>query len=79
MSSKTNGCGIEQRTQAMTALMVLVMFILLIQLWLITIALEEHLAAQTHFAWPTFGASLFCLAINLGLLKYLYGIDRKES
>jgi hypothetical protein len=76
--SKHSQAGVEQQTQSITALMVIVMFLLLIQLWLVTIALEEYLAAQTHLAWPTFGASLFCLAINVGLLRYLYAIDRKE-
>ena len=60
-------------------LMILVMVILLIQLWLVTIALEEYLAAHTALAIPTFAASGFCFLINLWLLKYLYDIDRNED
>ncbi len=70
---------IEQRSQGITTLMALVMVILLIQLWLLTVALEAHLAAHESLAVPTFLASGFCFIVNLGLLKYLYDIDRKSE
>ena len=70
---------LEQRSQAVATLMVLVMMILLIQLWLITIALEEFLAAHTALAIPTFAASGVCFLINLWLLKYLYDIDHEAK
>jgi uncharacterized membrane protein (DUF485 family) len=67
---------LEQRTQGVMTLMVLMLAVLLIQLWLLTIALEEFMAAHTALALPTFGASGFCLLLNLWLLKYLYDLDR---
>ena len=69
----------EQRTQAISLLMVGVLILLLIQLWLITIALEEFLAARTGLAIPTFLASGACFLLNLGMLKYLNDLDKKED
>ncbi|MDQ2687851.1 MAG: hypothetical protein M3Y28_08300 [Armatimonadota bacterium] len=69
----------DQRSQIMSMLMVLVLVILLIQLWLLTIALEEYLAAHLSLALPTFLASCFCFALNLWLLKYVYDVDKKED
>ena len=77
-----NGSGLVElarRSQAIVTLMVMVLIILLIQLWLITIAMEEYFAARTALALPTFLASGGCFALNLWLLKYLYDIDRDKS
>ena len=70
---------LEQRTQSVTTLTILVLVVLLIQLWLLTIALEEYMAARTELALPTFGASCLCFLLNLWLLKYLYDVDRNRK
>lgn len=70
---------LEQLTQNITTLMILVMFTLFIQLWLLNVALEEYMAAQNSLAIPTFLASGFCFLVNLALLKYLYDIENKEN
>ncbi len=67
----------DRRSQAIVTLMVMVLVIFLIQLWLITIALEDFLAAQFRLAVPTFLASGGCFLVNLWLLKYLYDVDRQ--
>jgi hypothetical protein len=70
---------IEQKSQSVLPLLLGVLLLLLIQLWLVTIALESYLAANTTLAVPTFAASVFCFLLNLWLLKALYGIDRREE
>lgn len=70
---------LEQKSQGVLTLMGLVLVILLIQLWLITIALESYLAADTKLAVPTFLASGFCFLVNLWLLKYLYDMDQRDE
>ena len=70
---------LEQRIQGVQTLMVMVMVIFLIQLWLLTIALEEYMAARSGLATPTFLASVFCFLLNLWLLRYLYALDKKED
>jgi hypothetical protein len=70
---------LEQRAQGVSTLMVLILAVLLIQLWLLTIALEEFMAAHTRLAIPTFLASGFCFLLNLWLLRYLYALDKNKD
>lgn len=67
---------LEQRTRAVTVLTVVILLVILIQMWLATIALEEFLAARSTLAVGTFLASGACFLLNLGLLKYVYDLDR---
>jgi energy-converting hydrogenase Eha subunit E len=53
--------------------------VFLMQLWLITIALEAFMAARGELALPTFLASGACFALNLWLLRYVYRIDREKD
>ena len=76
--SGSNPVQLARRSQAIITLMVMVLIILLIQLWLITIAMEEYFAARTALALPTFLASGGLFVLNLWLLKYLYDIDREQ-
>lgn len=69
----------ERRSQAMVVLLCFALVIFLIQLWLITIALEEHLAERSALAWPTFAASGACFLVNLVLLRYVNDLDRKRQ
>lgn len=68
-----------QRVHPVTPLMAIIAAILLIQIWSITLAVEEHFTARAQMAWAGFGASLFCVAVNLCLLKYLYALVRKKE
>jgi len=56
-----------------------VMFVLLIQLWLLNIAVEAYMAGHTGLAVPTFIASLFCFGLNLIALRYLHNIDKRDA
>lgn len=69
----------ERRSQTILTLMILVLIVFLIQLWLITIALEDYLAAHHTLALPTFLASGVCFLVNLRLLRYLFDVDRKRE
>jgi hypothetical protein len=70
---------LEQKMSGLLTVMVLVMLVLLIQLWLLNIAVEAYLAAHAGLAVPTFLASMFCFALNLAALKYLYVLDRQDE
>lgn len=70
---------LEQKGQSVLTLMVMALVILLVQLWLLTISLEEFMAARSTLAIPTFAASAFCLLINLWLLRHLNRVDQKED
>ena len=70
---------LERRATGMTSILAGVLMVLIIQLWLINIALEAHLAANPTVAIPTFLASLVCFGVNLGLLAFLYRLDRSKE
>lgn len=70
---------LEQKVQGIQTIMWIVLLVFLLQLWLITIALEEYLAAKSSLAIPTFAASLVCFLFNLWMFKYLRDIDRRNE
>lgn len=70
---------LAQRGQSIQTILIVVLVIFLIQMWLVTIAIEEFQAARTTHAVPTFVASGVCFALNLVLLKALYDVDRGEE
>lgn len=43
-----------------------------LQLWLLTATLNAYLGGDDAAVWPALGASVACLALNLGLLRYLF-------
>ena len=69
----------DQKASGLLSVMLIVMLVLLIQLWLLNIAVEEYQAAHLGLAMPTFLASLFCFALNLAALRYLRTIDSKNA
>ena len=68
-----------QKTQAIGLVMIFVLVILLMQLWLLTVAMEEFLARHNDLALPSFLASIVCLLVNLRLLKYVNRIDQDRT
>lgn len=71
--------SLDHRGQSVQTILIVVLVVFLIQLWLITIALESYLAARSGYAVPTFVASGACFAVNLWLLKELLDVDRGEE
>jgi hypothetical protein len=53
-----------------------VLMLVLLQLWLLTATMNAYLGGDESVIWPAAGASLVCLLLNLGLLRYLYHIER---
>ncbi len=70
---------LERKTQSVSMVTVLMLLVFLLQLWLITIALEAHMAAHTGLALPSFLSSAVCFGVNLWLLRYVYAIDRDKG
>lgn len=69
----------EQRVQGVTSIMIMILAVFLIQLWLLTIALEEYMGGKADMATPTFLASCGCFALNIRLLVYVNKYDRNEG
>jgi hypothetical protein len=53
-----------------------VLMLVVLQLWLLTATMNAYLGGDESVIWPAAGASLLCLLLNAGLLRYLYHIER---
>ncbi len=67
---------VETRTGIITGILCIVLIITLMQLWLLTATMNAFLGGDHAVAWPALGASIVCLLLNLGLLRYLYLLER---
>jgi hypothetical protein len=65
-----------QRTTIINGMLAFVMMLVLLQLWLLTATMNAYLGGDQSIIWPAAGASLACLLLNGGLLRYLYRIER---
>jgi hypothetical protein len=66
----------SQRNTIVTGMLGFVLTLVVLQLWLLTATMNAYLGGDDSVIWPAAAASLACLALNAGLLKYLYYIDR---
>ena len=66
----------EQRTTVIYGILCLVLIIVVLQLWLLMATMNAFLGGDDAVVWPAALASLACLGLNLGLVRYLYGIER---
>lgn len=64
-----------QRMIIVNAILAFVVLIVVLQLWLLTATMNAYLAGDVAIAIPAALASLLCLGLNLGLLRYLYRLD----
>lgn len=65
-----------QRMTIVNGMLVFVMLIIILQLWLLTATMNAYLGGDTEVVFPAAVASLVCLALNAGLLWYLYALER---
>lgn len=61
----------SQRMPVIYGIMCFVVMLVILQLWLLTATMNAWLGGDASLVWPALGASAACLALNLGLLKYL--------
>ena len=66
----------EQRTTVVYGILCLVLILVVLQLWLLMATMNAFLGGDTSVVWPAAAASLGCFALNFGLLRYLYGMER---
>ncbi|HET9368917.1 MAG TPA: DUF6755 family protein [Vicinamibacterales bacterium] len=68
----------EQRTTIVYGMLAFVLIIVVLQLWLLTATMNAYLGGDDAVVWPAAAASLGCLALNVGLLRYLRYIERSN-
>jgi hypothetical protein len=61
----------EQRTTAVSGILCFVLILVVVQLWLLTATMNAYLGGDDAIVWPGLIASAACLALNLGLLRFL--------
>jgi len=66
----------QQRTTIIDGMLAFVLMLVVLQLWLLTATMNAYLGGDQSVIWPAAGASLLCLLLNAGLLRYLYQVDR---
>jgi len=66
----------EQRTTIIYGMLAFILILVVLQLWLLTATMNAYLGGDEGVIWPAAAASIFCLLLNAGLLRYLYYIER---
>jgi hypothetical protein len=65
-----------QRTIIVNGMLAFVLMLVVLQLWLLTATMNAYLGGDGSVVWPAAAGSVLCLALNAGLLRYLYHIER---
>ena len=66
----------RQRTTVLSGMLAFVIMLVILQLWLLTATMNAYLGGDEQVIWPAAIGSGLCLALNAGLLRYLYSFDR---
>jgi hypothetical protein len=66
----------QQRMTIVNGMLTFVVVLVILQLWLLTATMNAYLGGDDSVIWPAAGASVLCLGLNAGLLRYLYQVDR---
>ena len=69
----------EQRSTIVYGMLAFVLVIVVLQLWLFTATVNAYLGGDISVVWPAVVASAGCLALNVGLLRYLARMERTRS
>lgn len=67
----------EQRLTVIYGILCVVLMIVMLQLWLLIATMNAYLGGDHSVIWPAALASLICLALNVGLLWYVFRMERK--
>ena len=66
----------HQKKTIHSGVLCFVMILVILQLWLLTATMNAYLGGDETVLVPAALASIACLALNLGLLWYVYALDR---
>ncbi|HEY7785682.1 MAG TPA: DUF6755 family protein [Pyrinomonadaceae bacterium] len=66
----------EQRLTIVYGILCIVLIIVMLQLWLLMATMNAYLGGDQTVILPAALASLICFALNIGLLWYIYRMER---
>ena len=61
----------QQRLTVVYGILCIVLILVILQLWLLTATMNAYLGGDDTVVWPAALASLACLGLNVGLLRYI--------
>ena len=67
----------EQKTTIVYGILCIVLVIVVLQLWLLVATMNAYLGGDESIILPAALASLVCFLLNVGLLRYLYAMEKK--
>ena len=67
----------KQKTTIVYGILSIVVMMVVLQLWLLTATMNAFLAGQERVIIPAAVASIVCFAFNLGMLSYVYRMERR--
>lgn len=67
----------QQKMTIVFGILSIVVMIVVLQLWLLTATMNAFLADQQRVILPAAIGSIICFALNLGLLSYIYKMERR--
>jgi heme A synthase len=67
----------DQRTTVVYGILCFILILVVLQLWLLIATMNAYLGEDEAPIWPAAAASVVCLLLNLGLLRYLYAVERQ--
>ena len=67
----------KQKATIVFGILSIVVMIVVLQLWLLTATMNAFLAGQERVIIPAAIASIVCFALNAGLLRYIYRMERR--
>lgn len=71
------GFSRQQKATIVSGILAIVATIVILQLWLLTATMNAFLAHDEMVIVPAAIASFVCLALNVGLLSYLYRMEQR--
>jgi uncharacterized protein DUF6755 len=66
----------SQRTSILSGIVAIVVLIVLLQLWLLTATINAYLGGDHSVPLAAAAASLGCFLLVLGLLRYVFRLER---
>jgi hypothetical protein len=66
----------QQRMTMVYGILCIEVVIVVLQLWLLTATMNAYLGGDESIIWPAAFASLVCFGLNIGLIRYLYVMER---
>jgi hypothetical protein len=67
----------QQKLTIIDGILAIVGVIVILQLWLLTATMNAFLGGEEAVILPAAIASAVCVALNAGLLRYLYRMERR--